>query len=234
VPTPNSQHPSIIQLDFLNIQLASTFLAFCVVAYNQGGDVVNKALKDESASMLKLQNEAEDQVISKLEDNLQYMKITENIVQDYQDALDLTTDSYAKLNAAGKIKPQHDLKAQMEKMLLMVANEEQNVYEKTKTGLMTAATESVTAEFLTNEPLKKAALDAALAKLTGKAKAGSDPVQAAYVKFFKNKAADAKKMDDGSEEKAARASMLAKLNALADNEGMHFRFGATGKPELVV
>jgi hypothetical protein len=215
-------------------QLASTFLAFCVVAYTQGGDVINKALKDESASMLKLQNDAEDQVISKLEDNLEYMKITENIVQDYQDALDLTTDSYAKLNAAGKIKPQHDLKAQMEKMLGMVANEEQNVYEKAKMNLMTEATESVTAEFLTNEPLKKAALDSALAKLTGKAKAGSDPVQAAYVKYFKVKAAAAKKADDGSEEKAQRAAMLAKLNSLADNEGMYFRFDDTGKPTLTV
>lgn len=184
--------------------------------------------------MLKLQNDAEDEVISKLESNLEYMKITENIVQDYQDALDLTTDSYAKLNAAGKIKPQHDLKAQMEKMLIMVANEEQNVYEKAKQGLMTSATESVTAEFLTNDALKKAALDAAMAKLTGKSKKGSDPVQAAYVQFFKTKAEAAKKADDGSEEKAARTAMLAKLNALADNEGMHFRFDETGKPKLVV
>jgi hypothetical protein len=213
--------------------LASTFLAFCVVAYSQGGDVINKALRDESKSMLKLQNDAEDQVIAKLEDNLQYMKITENIVSDYQDALDLTTDSYAKLNAAGKIKPQHDLKAQMEKMLTMVANEEKNVYEKAKMTLMTDATASVTAEFATNEPLKKAALDAALAKLTGKSKPGSDPVQQAYVKYFKTKAAEAKKADDGSEEKAQRVAMLAKLNALADNEGMFFNFDPAGNPKLV-
>lgn len=225
----NSQYRSLVLW-----QLASTFLAFCVVAYNQGGDVVNKALKDESAAMLKLQNDAEDQVIEKLQDNLEYMKVTENIVQDYQDALDLTTDAYAKLNAAGKIKPQHDLKAQMEKMLTMVANEEQNVYEKAKMALMASATESVTAEFLTNDSLKKASLDAALAKLTGKAKKGSDPVQAAYVKFFNAKAEAAKKADDGSEEKDARASMLSKLNGLANSEGMHFRFDDTGKPKLVV
>ena len=71
--------------------------------------------------MLEIQNKAEDEVIAKLEENLEYMKLTENIVQDYQDVLDLTQESYDKLNAAGKIKPKHDLKAQVEKMLTIIA-----------------------------------------------------------------------------------------------------------------
>ena len=197
--------------------------------------MINKSLKEESEAMLKIQNEAEDEVIAKLEENLEYMKLTENVVQDYQGVLDLTKSSYDKLNAAGKIKPQHDLKAQMDKMLSMIANEEQNVYEKAKLTMMTEATESVTAKFSSDEKLKKAALDNAMAKLTGKAKAGSDPVGAEFVNFFKEKSAAAKKADDGSEEKAARKAMLTKLNALAESDGMYFRFDeATGKPKLVV
>jgi hypothetical protein len=213
--------------------LASTFLAFCVVAYTQGGEMLSKALKDESTAMLKIQNDAEDQIITKLQENLDYMKLTENIVQDYQDAFDLTKESYKKLNAAGAIKPQHDLKAQMEKLVSMIANEEQNVYGKAKLSLMTEATASVTAEFSSNKDLKKTALDNAMATLTGKAGA-SDPVQTAFVKFFQKKQAAAKAADDGSEEKANRAAMLAKLNGLAETDGMFFRFDAAGKPTMVV
>jgi hypothetical protein len=77
-------------------------------------------------------------------------------------------------------------------------------------------------------------LDSALAKLTGTAKAGSDPVKEAFVKFFQAKTAAAKKADDGSEEKAARASMVTKMNAIADAEGMYFRFDEGGQPKMAL
>jgi hypothetical protein len=211
--------------------LASTFLAFCVVAYTQGGAAIAKSFKDEGNSMLEIQNKAEDQVIAKLEENLDYMKLTENIVQDYQEVLDLTEQSYAKLNAAGKIKPQHDLKAQVEKMLTLIANEEQSAYDKAKTTMMVEATQAVTKKFAADKKLKKAGLDSALAKLTGKA-SGTDPVQEAFITFFQEKNAAAKKADDGSEESAARANMVGKMNAIAEAESMHFRFDANGQPKM--
>ena len=216
--------------------LASTFLGFCVVAYTQGGDMMANMFKDEANDMLKAQNAAEDEVIAKLEESVEYMKLTENIVEDYQAVYDLTEETYAKLNATGKIKPQHELKAQMEKMLAMVAAEESNNYEKAKLAMMASATEAVTAEFSSNKDLKKAALTSAIAKLTGKGKgASSDPVREEFVKFFKDTAAKAKAADDGSEEKAAREAMIAKMNAVAENDGMYFRFDpATGQPKLVV
>jgi hypothetical protein len=183
--------------------------------------------------MIKMQNDAEDKVVAKMEENVEFMKLTDNIVEDYQGVLDLTKTSYAKLNAAGKIKPQHDLKAQVEKMLNTMSNEEQSAYEKAKTAMMEEATAAVTSEFLSNDKLKKAALDNALAKLTGKA-AGADPVQATFVRFFEAKTAAAKKADDGSEEKAARTAMLEKMNGIAEAESMYFRFDtATGQPKLV-
>lgn len=194
--------------------------------------MISKSFKDEANAMLEVQNKAEDEVIAKLEENLEYMKLTENIVQDYQDVLDLTQQSYDKLSAAGKIKPQHDLKAQVEKMLTLISNEETSAYDKAKTQMMVEATDAVTAEFSSSKEMKKAALDNALAMLTGKAKAGSDPVQAAFVKFFQEKSAAAKKADDGSEEKAARAAMVTKMNAIAEAEGMYFRFDANGQPKM--
>jgi hypothetical protein len=230
--------------------LASTFLGFCVVAYTQGGQLIANTFKEESNALLKAQNEAEDQVIAKLEETVQYMKLTENIVSDYQAVYDLTEASYAKLNQAGKIKPQHDLKAQIEKMLTMIANEERSSYEKAKVSLMAEATQAVMKKFLTDNTLKQAALSAAVNKLTGgkgggggggggggatkaaaAAAAASDPVQAAFVDFFKEKAKAAKATDDGSEEKAARVAMLAKMNAIASAENMFFRFDeTTGQP----
>ncbi len=215
--------------------LASTFLGFCVVAYTQGGDMIANMFKDEAKDMLKAQNDAEDKVIAKLEESVEYMKLTENIVEDYQAVYDLTEESYAKLNASGKIKPQHELKAQMEKMLAMVATEEANNYEKAKVAMMADATAAVTAEFSSNKDLKKAALTGAIAKLTGKGKGpSSDVVREEFVKFFKASAASAKASDDGSEEKAAREAMVAKMNAVAENDGMYFRFDPkTAKPVLL-
>jgi len=183
--------------------------------------------------MLDLQRQAEDEVIAKLEENLEYMKLTENIVQDYQDVLELTQKSYDNLNAAGKIKPQHDLKGQVEKMLTFIATEEQSNYDKAKTAMMAEATEAVTAKFADDKALKKAALDSAVAKLTGKAKAGADPVQGAFVAFFQEKTAAAKKADDGSEQKEARANMVAKMNAIAEAEGMYLRFDENGQPKMM-
>ncbi|CAJ1944279.1 unnamed protein product [Cylindrotheca closterium] len=214
--------------------LASTFVMFCVVAYTQGGDAIAKMFKDEGDAMLALQHEAEDEIIAKMEENLAYMKLTENIVQDYQDILELTGQSYEKLNAAGAIKPKHVLKAQVEKMLTVIAAEEANAYDKAKTALMVEATDAVTAKFLDDKALKKAALDNAMSKLTtGKAMAGGDPVQGAFVKFFSDKSAAAKKADDGSEQKEARANMIMKMNAVAEAEGMYFRLDDKGTPKMV-
>jgi len=216
--------------------LASTFLGFCVVAYTQGGDMMANMFKDEAKDMLKAQNEAEDEVIAKLEESVEYMKLTENIVEDYQAVYDLTEASYAKLNASGKIKPQHELKAQMEKMLSLMAAEEANAYEKAKIAMMSSATEAVTAEFASNKDLKKAALNSAIAKLTGKGgkAASSDPVRDEFVKYFQQTAANVKASDDGSEERAARETMITKLNAVAENDGMYFRLDPnSAKPHLV-
>lgn len=190
--------------------------------------------KDEGDAMLALQHQAEDEIIAKMEENLAYMKITENIVQDYQDILALTAESYDKLNAAGKIRPQHELKTQVEKILTVIAAEEANAYDKAKTALMVEATDAVTAKFADDKALKKAALDDALSKLTtGKVGKGGDPVRAAFVKFFSEKTAAAKKADDGSEQKEARAAMITKMNAVAETEGMYFRLDANGQPKMV-
>merc|ERR1712194_977600 len=101
--------------------------------------------------------------------------------------------------------------------------------------MMSDATEAVTAEFASNKDLKKAALTSAIAKLTGKGKAASsDPVREEFVKYFQANAKNAKASDDGSEEKAAREAMVAKMNAIAENDDMHFRFDPkTAKPALV-
>lgn len=213
--------------------LASTFLGFCVVAYTQGGEMMSTMFKDEAKEMIKAQNDAEEEVIKNLQESVEYMKLTENIVQDYQNVYDLTEASYAKLNESGKIKPQHVLKAQVEKALGMIAAEETNAYEKAKAAMMADATAAVTAEFSESKELKKAALAAAIAKLTGKQSSGGDAVRDEFVKFFKASAANAKASDDGSQEKAARANMVAKMNAIADNEKWYFRLDpATGKPAL--
>merc|ERR1712127_481492 len=100
-------------------------------------------------------------------------------------------------------------------------------------NLMSEATTSVTAQFSSDKALKKAALDSAISKLKG-GKAGTDPVQAAFIQFFKDKAAAAKTSKDDSEEKAQREALISKMNAVAKNEGFFFEFDASGNPKMTV
>eukprot|EP00541_Cyclophora_tenuis_P003717 CAMPEP_0116567104 /NCGR_PEP_ID=MMETSP0397-20121206/14815_1 /TAXON_ID=216820 /ORGANISM="Cyclophora tenuis, Strain ECT3854" /LENGTH=266 /DNA_ID=CAMNT_0004094045 /DNA_START=89 /DNA_END=889 /DNA_ORIENTATION=+ len=214
-------------------QLAACFMAFCVVMYTQGGDAMYKALDETAQKILKEHNEAEEKVIEALEEQLESLKANGNIVNDFEAINKMREETYIKLNAAGKIKPQHDFKAQIERMITMIKAEEQNVAEKAKIALMEEATASVTAQFEESKGLKKAALDAAIASIKGGG-GGSDPVHGAFIDFFKNKAVEAAAIDDSSEAAAQRASMVAKLNSVCKNEEFFFQFDEAGKPKMIV
>ena len=212
-------------------QLLAVFLAFCVTVYTQGGDAIYKAIDEKAVNLLKEHNEAEEKVIQALEQKLVFLKANQNMVNDFNAINEIRAETYEKLNAAGAIKPQHDFKAQVERMLNMIAAEEASVTEKTKMNLMSEATTTVTSQFSSDKALKKAALDSAISKLKGE-KAGADPVQAAFIQFFKDKAAAAKASTDDSEEKAQREAMIAKMNAVAKSEGFFFEIGADGTAKM--
>ena len=204
-----------------------------MIVYTQAGEMIHKGLTDKADAMLAEQNELEDAVIDCLEDlHTDIDKLSGSLVTDFEAISQTTEDTYAKLNAAGAIKPQHDLKAQVEKVLHLIQQEEINVKEKAKNDLMAEAAVSVADGFLTSKEMKKAAMDLALAKLSGTAPK-TDPVKDAYVKFFKDKAA-ASQGDDSAEMAAQREALVAKLNATAKNEGFFFEFDASGKPKMVV
>jgi len=228
----------LIQFDWYVIneetQLMAVFLAFCVTFYTQGGDAVYKALDVKAVNLLKEHNEAEDKVISALEQKLVFLKANQNMVNDFNAINEIRSVAYDKLNAAGAVKPQHDFKSQVERMLNMIAAEEASVTEKTKVGLMSEATSAVTAKFTSDKALKKAALDSAIATIKGGKAGAVDPVQAAFVQFFKDKSAAAAKSKDDSEEVAQKEAMVAKMNAVAKNEGFFFEFDANGQPKMTV
>jgi len=213
-------------------QLLAVFLAFCVTLYTQGGDAIYKTLDETAQTILKEHTEAEEKVIEALEQKLDFLKANSNMVNDFEAINVMREAAYVNLNAAGKVKPHHDFKAQIERMINMIAQEEQNVAEKAKSSLMEEATASVTTQFEKSKDLKKAALDAAIAKIKGTAKAGGDPVQSAFIKFFQDKAAAAAKADDGTETAAQRAAIVAKLNSVAKNEEFFFHFDEAGKPKM--
>ncbi len=214
-------------------QLAAVFVAFCVAAYSQGGDAVYKALDERAQTLLKENNEAEEKVIAALEQKLDFLKANQNMVNDFEAINKIREESYTNLNAAGAIKPQHDFKNQIERMLNMIAQEEANVTEKTKLAIMEEATATVTEKFTTSKELKKAALDAAIAQIKGSAGEGSvDPVRAEFSNFLKAKAAAAAKVDGNVELMAQREAMVAKMNAVAKSEGFFFELDGNGKPTM--
>jgi len=214
-------------------QLLAVFLAFCVTVYTQGGDMIYKMLDQKAVNLLKEHNEAEDKVLHALEERLEFLQQGNNMVDDFEAINDLRSTTFEKLNAAGAIMPKHEFKAQVERILSMIAAEEASVAEKAKAGLMSEATDAVTAKFSSDKGLKKAALDAAISRIKGGKAATADPVTDAFVRFFREKAAAAKASKDDSEEKAQREAMIAKMNSVAKNEKFFFQFDAQGKPALM-
>jgi len=215
-------------------QLLAVFLAFCVTVYTQGGQAIYDALDEKGRKLLKEHNEVEDKVIEALEQKLVFLKANRNMVEDFNAINEVRAATYEKLNAAGAVKPKHDFKLQVERMLSMIAAEEASVTEKMKVALMAEATASVTEKFTSDKALKKAALDSAIAKIKGGKGGKVDPVQAAFVQFFKDKAAAAKASKDDSEGKAQRAAMITKMNSVAKNEGFFFEFDNAGNPKMLV
>jgi len=216
-------------------QLMAVFVAFCVTFYTQAGDAIYKSLDASGKAVLKEQNEAEDKYIEAVEQKLDFLKANGQQVEHFEAINAIREDTYTALNAAGAIKPQHDFKLQVEKVLNMIAAEETSITEKSKIALMTEATESVTERFTSEKALKKAAMDSAVAAIKGASKGkGADPVQAAFIKFFKEKGAAAAKGDSTEEEAAARVAMVAKLNSMAKNEKMFFEFDDSGQVKMTI
>lgn len=214
-------------------QLAAVFVAFCVAVYTSGGDSIYKALDERAQNIIKDHNEAEDKVIKALQLKLDYLNANMGMVEDFEAINDIRRQTYTHLNAAGAIKPKHDFKGQMERVLNMIATEEASVAEKKKVELMEEATADVTAKFSNSKQLQKAALDAAIATIKDAKTTGANPVQASFVKFFKAKAAAAAKADDSSEEDAQRATLIAKMNAVCKSEGFFFNVNSDGKPTMI-
>jgi len=216
-------------------QLAAVFVAFCVCVYTQGGEAIHKSLDERAVNLLKEHNESEDRVIEAMETKLDFLKNNLEQVAHFESIHDLRGVSYERLNVAGAVRPQYEFKAQVERVLEMIASEEASVTEKTKATLMEEATVHVSNRFDGDKKLKKAALDAAIATIKGgDAGAAADPVKACFVDFFKTKAAGLAKADDGSEAAANRANLVTKINSIAKNEKFYFSFDANGAPKVNV
>jgi hypothetical protein len=213
------------------LQLAACFMMFCVGVYVNAGDAVYNYFDEQAKAMLKEHHEAEDELIAAHQEKLNVLKMNKNMVGDFENINKLREQTYANLNKAGAVEPSYKFKAQMDRILGMIVQEENSVADKAKHALMAEAVATVTKEFASSAELKKAALDSAIAKLKGSKAA--DPVLKSFQTFFKQKAAEAKKSDDGSEEKAQRAALVAKLNSVAKNEGFYFDFDSKGSPKML-
>lgn len=212
-------------------QLTAAFIAFCVVVYSQGGEAIFNSLDERAKILLKENRESEKELIEEMEQLVEHFGNQMEIPELMEDMNALRTETYAKLNEAGKVKPKHDLKAQVERILTMLAVEEASNTEKIKSGLMAEATASVSESFASDKAMKKAALDAAIATIKG-SKSGSDPVKDAFVNFFKAKSTAVKKASDKSEESAQREAFISKANAVAETEGYFFRFSPDGSVKM--
>jgi len=214
-------------------------MAFVMIIYKQFGGSIHEFLEADGKKILAEHNQKESEIIDMLKSELHDMKQQDRIVQDAQDVQAIREATYAKLNQVGQIKPQYEFKAQIERILSMIAHEELAMQDKAKHKLMEEATAAVRKRFSTSKELQKSSLDMAIAQLQGikggaKKKPTVDPVQQAFVEFFQVKAKDAAKADEAAEIAETRASIVRKLNAVAMNEGFYFKLDESGKPKMVV
>jgi Mitochondrial ATP synthase B chain precursor (ATP-synt_B) len=212
-------------------QLAACMIAFTMLVYKNFGGVIHSALEEDGKRILEEHNRVEDIIINALEEKRDDIIMQKDVVQDAKEILALKIETYERLNEVGKIKPQHELKAQIERALALIAVEESSMIEKSKAALMVEATAAVRQKLLTDKKLQKLSLDSAIAQLTGKA-GGADVVKETYLDFFKTK--KAAKHDEVAEQKVARENIVTRLNAIAGTEGFFFRFDADGKPKMIV
>jgi Mitochondrial ATP synthase B chain precursor (ATP-synt_B) len=208
-------------------------IMFTALVYKNFGATLGEMLEEDGKRIIDEANKVEDTILSILKAKRDDVIMMDNVVQDAQDIQALKEETYVKYNAAGKIKPLHEFKSQMERVLHMVAVEEAANMEKTKTALMEEATVAVTNELLTNKDLQKISLDNAIAQLKG-TKPGTDPVKQTYLQFFQWKANETKKADAKVETIAAREALIKKVNAIAANEKFFFQLDNDGKPKMVV
>lgn len=189
---------------------------------------------EDGRKTLAYHNQLEDEMINSMKTYLGQIKEQENIVQDAESVYALKAETYEKLNAAGKNKPLYEYKAQVERLLNVIAHEEASMKEKAKHKLMAEATSFVKGKFASDKSLQKNSLDAAIAQLEGKQVKKADPVQATFVEFFQNKVKQAGAISEEQELAQSRAAVIAKMNAVAMNEGFYFKWDeVTGKPKML-
>jgi hypothetical protein len=213
-------------------KLAAVTIFFTVAMYTQAGEAIAKSFDDDSNSIIKEHNQIEEKVIAKYQEKLQFLRSVGGIAEGVQALSNIKGESFEKFNIVATNKPKHELKAQVERALALIQQEEINTKERLKTALMVEASASVSKSFATSQDLRKSALDVAIARIKG-TKGGQDPVQGSFVKFFKDKGAAAAKGDSAADLKAQRETLITKLNTLAENEGFFFNFDkATSQPKL--
>lgn len=212
-------------------QLAAAFVAFCVIVYTQGGDAIHRFLDERAQSLLKEHRESEEGLLDEMAKLIDHLGNQLEIPEVMRNMNGLRADAFAKLSAAGAVKPGHDLKIQVERMLHMIAQEEASNREKMKMSLMSEATETVTEQFSTSKSLKKSALDGAIGFLKRDV-GGANPVKSSFLKFFKDKCSAAERVKDDSADRAQRNAFIMKANAVAQSEGYFFRFDDKGIPKM--
>lgn len=214
-------------------QLAAVFIAFCVAVYSSGGDAIYRFLDERAQTILKDHNRTEDEVINALQSKLDFLKANQNMVENFENINIIREQAYNNLSTAGAIKPKHDFRNQIERVLNIIHSEEARVMEKTKIALMDEAIGVVSTKFNTSKQLKKSALDVAISTIKGEKATGIEPVQETFVNFFKEKAVAATKEGD-AEEASQRAALISKINSVCKTEGFLFEFDTSGKPKMLV
>lgn len=177
-------------------QLVGVFMMFTAAAYVGAGEMVANSLDARKIATMAEHNALEDEAILNVTETIEAHKKRLSLLEDMALVKDTYQAVIADIESGATFEKQHQTRADIVKMLDLVATKNAVLSAAMQASLVEEAAAAVTAKFAADAKAKGATLEAAIAAVgdpsTG-AKAGA-AVDALFVAFFKGKAAEMKKV----------------------------------------
>ena len=173
-------------------QLVGCFAAFVITAYTQGGAAVAKMLDDKAQAIIEEHSASEDKSIREVEDLIAAHKTRLAALDDLSKMEQASTEYEAKAAALAPKILNHEVSTAVEKALASILGKEGAEKEKLSKQLARDAVLSVTESFNKDAKAVDTSTKHAIDVLMGtKSASGTHPIDASFVKFFKDTAAAA-------------------------------------------
>ena len=199
-------------------QLVGVFSIFVALAYQGSSEYLSTLFDERKKTVMAEHNALEQAAIDNVKEVMDAHKKRLTLLEDMAVVKDTYQGVIDDMQSSATFEYQHAKRAEIVKMLDLVAGKTAALAAETQAGLVDEASTSVVASFAADAKAKAATLDAAIAAVgdPSKGAAAGKPVDALFTAFFKGKAAEMKKVEGkpmalSDAEKAAAVDEIAAI-----------------------